>query len=306
MLLQTALLASSVWPWTVLAQGTQVIKTGTGPTGYEVTFVFKPNASESYDSVLLGGFARYSNSLRATVSYTNAILPDDWKPDCFSVNLMADDNPATYSGFNMTYDTGSGNWSITLPFPSGTFNYAFYPDCTTTWGPKTNCTQVTDPSNPPFERLPGDQLVSNIQVPFDANFQVNNYDWLLPLSDTSERGNISYTTFPANADGSLQAGIGIYLPKEYGTIAGKKYPVLYLSHGGGGTDSDWFTQGRAQNMMDRLIQEGKIEPTIIVTPNFYQVGYTSEQFATNTTIQDTELKTYERECLVLFDSVSTC
>jgi hypothetical protein len=37
--------------------------------------------------------------------------------------------------------------------------------------------------------------------------------------------------------------------------------------------------------MDRLIAEGDLEPTVVVTPNFYNLGFTIEQYATNTTIE---------------------
>jgi enterochelin esterase-like enzyme len=62
--------------------------------------------------------------------------------------------------------------------------------------------------------------------------------------------------------------------------------VLYLSHGGGGTDSDWFNDARAHNILDRLIVSGEVEPIIVITPNFYNLGFTLEQYATNTTVED--------------------
>jgi enterochelin esterase-like enzyme len=79
--------------------------------------------------------------------------------------------------------------------------------------------------------------------------------------------------------------VGIYLPKEYGTIPGEKYPVLYLSHGGGGADSDGFNQGRAQNILDRAIATGTLEPTVVVTPNFYDLGFSYADYQTNITIE---------------------
>ncbi len=47
----------------------------------------------------------------------------------------------------------------------------------------------------------------------------------------------------------------------------KKLPVLYLIHGGGGTDLAWPTIGCAANILDKLMVEGKIEPMIVVMPN---------------------------------------
>ena len=56
----------------------------------------------------------------------------------------------------------------------------------------------------------------------------------------------------------------VYTPSEYGTIPGKKYPVLYLQHGWGENEYAWWNQGKANLIMDNLIAAGKIEPFIIV------------------------------------------
>jgi hypothetical protein len=36
--------------------------------------------------------------------------------------------------------------------------------------------------------------------------------------------------------------------------------------------------------VDRLIDRGDLEPTVIVTPNFYNLGFTEVQFETNATL----------------------
>ncbi|KUJ11845.1 alpha/beta-hydrolase [Mollisia scopiformis] len=269
-----------------LAASTTVRKVDTSPTGYVVDFVFTPNATTHPKSVLLG-FPLYSDSLHASPSITDGYSPWDWKPEYFSLALFTNTgSPATLAGLDMTYNPSSGDWELSVPFPSGTFNYNFYPDCNST--DYLNCAALTDSSNPPLEPYPGDQLVSTIQVPFDGKYQVRDYDWQLPLPNESRRGNFSFQQYPS--PGSTYPSkdihdVGIYLPNEYGTIPGKKYPVLYLSHGGGGTDADWFNQGRAQNILDRLIDCGEVDPMIVVTPNFYNLGFTMQQDATNGTIE---------------------
>ena len=47
----------------------------------------------------------------------------------------------------------------------------------------------------------------------------------------------------------------------------EQLPVLYLIHGGGDTDMAWPTVGCAGNILDNLLDEGKIKPMIVVMPN---------------------------------------
>jgi enterochelin esterase-like enzyme len=58
----------------------------------------------------------------------------------------------------------------------------------------------------------------------------------------------------------------VYTPPGYGR-SGQSYPVLYLSHGGGGNDTDWIACMRANYIMDNLIAQGKAKPMIIVMPD---------------------------------------
>jgi enterochelin esterase-like enzyme len=57
----------------------------------------------------------------------------------------------------------------------------------------------------------------------------------------------------------------IYTPVGYSTD--KKYPVLYLLHGIGGNEREWINSCRANNVLDNLIADGKIQPIIVVFPN---------------------------------------
>jgi enterochelin esterase family protein len=58
----------------------------------------------------------------------------------------------------------------------------------------------------------------------------------------------------------------IYTPAGYGE-SNKRYPVLYLQHGGGGDEDAWTSLGRACQIMDNLIAQGRAEPMIVVMPN---------------------------------------
>jgi len=59
----------------------------------------------------------------------------------------------------------------------------------------------------------------------------------------------------------------IYTPAGYDTDLNKRYPVLYLQHGGGENEYGWPQQGRTAQIMDNLIAEGKAVPFIIVMDN---------------------------------------
>jgi enterochelin esterase-like enzyme len=59
----------------------------------------------------------------------------------------------------------------------------------------------------------------------------------------------------------------VYTPPGYDQDTQKRYPVLYLQHGGGEDETGWSNQGRVNLIMDNLIAEGKIRPFIIVMDN---------------------------------------
>ena len=59
----------------------------------------------------------------------------------------------------------------------------------------------------------------------------------------------------------------VYTPADYDQNKDKRYPVLYLQHGGGENEYGWPQQGHTAQIMDNLIAEGKAVPFIIVMEN---------------------------------------
>jgi len=59
----------------------------------------------------------------------------------------------------------------------------------------------------------------------------------------------------------------VYTPPRYNQDTTKKYPVLYLQHGGGENETGWSSQGHANLILDNLLAEGKANPFIIVMDN---------------------------------------
>lgn len=89
-------------------------------------------------------------------------------------------------------------------------------------------------------------------------------------------GQVNNITYQSSAINS-QRKARIYLPPRYSTS--KKYSVLYLLHGYGGNEGDWFTGGGSANViMDNLIADGNIQPFIIVTANANTSAISDEKF----------------------------
>lgn len=88
---------------------------------------------------------------------------------------------------------------------------------------------------------------------------------------------ITYTTKDYFGDGAaIEKKAFVYLPADYS--ADRKYNVLYLMHGIGGSEREWGMVDRNSKVkciMDNLISKGEIEPFIIVTPN----GRSGKDFA---------------------------
>lgn len=79
--------------------------------------------------------------------------------------------------------------------------------------------------------------------------------------DEGPHGAVERRYFASKVTGELESCL-VYLPPEYD--AGKAYPVLYLQHGMGENETGWVHQGRANFILDRLINSGKAAPMLVV------------------------------------------
>lgn len=82
-----------------------------------------------------------------------------------------------------------------------------------------------------------------------------------------KHGSVSKVWYPAPKLGMEERRATIYTPAGYADNDGKRYPVLYLLHGAGGDENAWTELGRAAQILDNLIAQGKAEPMIVVMPN---------------------------------------
>jgi len=87
--------------------------------------------------------------------------------------------------------------------------------------------------------------------------------WLYSVNKVSH-GNVSKVWYPSPTLKTTRR-MTVYTPAGYDE--GGRYPVLYLLHGSGGDEDAWTTLGRAAQILDNLIAEGKVKPMIVVMPN---------------------------------------
>ena len=78
-------------------------------------------------------------------------------------------------------------------------------------------------------------------------------------------GTVSKVWYESPTAG-LTRRLTVYTPAGYET-SGKDYPVLYLLHGIGGDENAWSELGRAAQILDNLIAQGKAEPMLVVMTN---------------------------------------
>ena len=140
-----------------------------------------------------------------------------------------------------------GVWSITMPRPaSELYTYNFVVDGIST----------LDPSNT-FVQRDGTRYMSAVLV--DGGY-ADLY------KEATHKGNLEHVWY-YSAENDMERRMYVYTPYGYDAKGKKKYPVLYLLHGGGGDEDAWSTLGRTCQILDNLIEQGKAVPMLVVMPN---------------------------------------
>jgi enterochelin esterase family protein len=65
----------------------------------------------------------------------------------------------------------------------------------------------------------------------------------------------------------------VYTPPGYETSS-TRYPVLYLLHGAGSTETSWTERGKAHVILENLMADGRMKPMVVVMPFGYAVART--------------------------------
>jgi len=106
------------------------------------------------------------------------------------------------------------------------------------------------------------------KVQFTENKVQAMNDYKVPYGFDTNKSNVKYGNLKEVSYYSKTTGTKrncyVLLPANYSTQ--KKYPVLYLLHGIGGTDSEWLGANPTA-IIGNLVAEGKASDMIVVMPN---------------------------------------
>ena len=115
---------------------------------------------------------------------------------------------------------------------------------------------VADPNSETFYGM--GRMASGIEVPFagDEYYALKNVP----------HGDIRMEQYFSPVLNSWRT-FYVYTPPGYDENKDKKYPALYLYHGGGEDERGWAQQGKANLILDNLIAEGKAKLMLVIMPD---------------------------------------
>jgi enterochelin esterase-like enzyme len=116
-----------------------------------------------------------------------------------------------------------------------------------------NGVEVCDPASETFFGV--GRMFTAIEIPSAGEDFYNVKD--VPHGDIRTKWYFSKTT-------NEWRKIYIYCPPGYDKDVKKKYPVLYIQHGGGEDQRGWAAQGLTDIILDNMIAEGSAKPMIVV------------------------------------------
>ena len=89
----------------------------------------------------------------------------------------------------------------------------------------------------------------------------------------------------------------VYTPPSYSEDPEKRYPVLYMHHGGGSEATCWFWQARMNLILDNMLAEGKCQEMIVVA----NWGYAYKEVGHNRFEPVNAAEVITRECVPFID-----
>ncbi len=125
----------------------------------------------------------------------------------------------------------------------------------------------------------------------DDNFKTGLMDPLTSIytQEATHKGTIDTLSYYVNInDQQFEKQALVYLPYGYDAAdQSKNYNVVYLAHGGGDNPGSWFSTDRTPYPLnivaDRLVEEEKMDPVIIVSASYYPpLSFNSDKGMENT------------------------
>jgi enterochelin esterase-like enzyme len=181
------------------------------------------------------------------------ILPDGrvtfrlLAPDATSVSVTGDWPGGIDRTTTPMVKDDKGAWSATVgPLKPEFWIYTFTVNGVTTLDPRNINTRRNT------NRIENTLLVPG---PESADYTVN----------AVPHGTVSLQWYAFPTVGATRRAY-VYTPPGYESGT-ERYPVLYLLHGGSGDEDAWSSCGRASQILDNLIAQGKAKPMIVVMPN---------------------------------------
>lgn len=268
---------------------------------YDVTFTldvyslgFDTTTNLAEDVYLYGSFARYPTNVSNWTS-THEDTGEAAKMEDWALEPLAGDKtingviiPEDYAnGSNLdgtapleqpTYAqemtaVGDGLYSVTLKLPASPYfyRYAVNPTFTLSTAETVSTSNAIlsdrkaytitadylsyDPANPSVSNPAGNHIQGKSMI------VVGNGDYY-HKDDSAPKGTVSFVPY-TDVNGNTRY-LGVYLPAGYDPN-GAAYKTLYMSHGGGGEETEWMNKGRVQDVFDYAIANDVIEPTVVIT-----------------------------------------
>lgn len=181
------------------------------------------------------------------------ILPDGrvtfrlLAPEATDVSVTGDWPGGIQSTTTPMVKSANGAWSATVgPLKPEFWIYTFSVNGVTTLDPRNINTRRNTTRIENTLLIPG---------PESADYAVN----------AVPHGTVALQWYDSPTIGATRRAY-VYTPAGY--ESGKeRYPVLYLLHGGSGDEDAWFSCGRASQILDNLIAQGRARPMVVVMPN---------------------------------------
>src|ERR1041385_6626627 len=137
-----------------------------------------------------------------------------------------------------------GFWTVTTPPLAPGFHY---------YTLNIDGAEVADPGTHGY--FGGSKSASGVEVPEPGSTYYSIQD--VP------HGQVREVWYNSKVTGTWRHAL-VYLPPDYDTQIKKRYPVLYLQHGGGEDETGWIRQANANFIMDNLIAAKNCKPMIVV------------------------------------------